>query len=365
MRTNGLEVPVLPDALLSDIRSHIPQIAEVTVATVAAQVPAYAPATEDPYRAELEAGVRMAYEGFAGLLADPDDRALARIRRGAEILGRTEAQRRRGIGALLTAYQVGTGVHWQEISRLALEHDLDAATMAEVAGLIFAFNQQLSTASVEGYTAETGTRERNREALAEALLSGVPTDGMMTRAGWSPPTTLTCVLVEARRVTAVAGAYPDSLQVPVEDLVAVLVPDVARPALLSQLTGINAVVGPTVDWKRASASYLRARQLAERLETRPLDTDAHLVDLVLSGDVLEDLRRQVLAPLEGRDRLTETLRSWLLNRGRRDAVAAELFVHPQTVRYRMGQIREAYGERLEDPEEVLRLVVALGRPKPG
>ena len=82
----------------------------------------------------------------------------------------------------------------------------------------------------------------------------------------------------------------------------------------------------------------------------------------------EDLRRRALAPLaelgEGpAERLAETLRSWLLNQGRRDAVAAELFVHPQTVRYRMNQVRQLYGERLNDPGVVLELTVALGIPR--
>ena len=40
--------------------------------------------------------------------------------------------------------------------------------------------------------------------------------------------------------------------------------------------------------------------------------------------------------------------------------AAALFVHPQTVRYRMGQIREAFGDRLDDPDVVRTLVIALG-----
>lgn len=40
-------------------------------------------------------------------------------------------------------------------------------------------------------------------------------------------------------------------------------------------------------------------------------------------------------------------------------VAAALFVHPQTVRYRMGQLRELYGDGLEDPATVLALTVAL------
>ena len=62
---------------------------------------------------------------------------------------------------------------------------------------------------------------------------------------------------------------------------------------------------------------------------------------------------------------TETLRAWLLHQGRRDDVAARLFVHPQTVRYRMGQLRELYGDRLEDPATVLDLTLALAaEPRP-
>ncbi len=35
-------------------------------------------------------------------------------------------------------------------------------------------------------------------------------------------------------------------------------------------------------------------------------------------------------------------------------------MHPQTVRYRMGQLRELFGTRLEDPRTVLELTIALG-----
>jgi DNA-binding PucR family transcriptional regulator len=35
-------------------------------------------------------------------------------------------------------------------------------------------------------------------------------------------------------------------------------------------------------------------------------------------------------------------------------------VHPQTVRYRMGQLRELFGDRLDDPQRVLELTLALG-----
>jgi DNA-binding PucR family transcriptional regulator len=61
------------------------------------------------------------------------------------------------------------------------------------------------------------------------------------------------------------------------------------------------------------------------------------------------------------DRLAETLRSWLLHHGRREEVAADLVVHPQTVRYRMTQLRELYGDKLTDPASVLELTIALAQ----
>ena len=36
-----------------------------------------------------------------------------------------------------------------------------------------------------------------------------------------------------------------------------------------------------------------------------------------------------------------------------------LFVHAQTVRYRMGQLRELFGDLLDNHESVLRLTLAL------
>jgi DNA-binding PucR family transcriptional regulator len=98
----------------------------------------------------------------------------------------------------------------------------------------------------------------------------------------------------------------------------------------------------------------------------PVDSDEYLADLVLSADPdgLADLRARALEPLADlpdatRERLAETLLSWLLHQGRRQEVAAELHIHEQTVRYRMGQLRELYGDRLSDPRMVRDLVVAL------
>ena len=81
-------------------------------------------------------------------------------------------------------------------------------------------------------------------------------------------------------------------------------------------------------------------------------------------EAFADLRARALAPLRTLPvatarRLEETLRAWLLHQGRRDEVAAALFVHPQTVRYRMSQLRELFPD-LASPHRVLELTLAVG-----
>jgi hypothetical protein len=58
--------------------------------------------------------------------------------------------------------------------------------------------------------------------------------------------------------------------------------------------------------------------------------------------------------------------------GNRQAMAEELHVHPQTVRYRMAQLRELFGSALDDPSARATLLLALAwgppadeRPVPG
>ncbi|HEX3678318.1 MAG TPA: helix-turn-helix domain-containing protein, partial [Galbitalea sp.] len=161
-----------------------------------------------------------------------------------------------------------------------------------------------------------------------------------------------------------------------EDVGVLLIPDMHGPnrsRLLRELQDRRAVVGPFRTWTQAHSSYRRVVQARELHlavdDIGTIDTDTHLVALVLGADreAADDLRRQVLAPLDQlrpntAERLAETLRSWLLHQGQRDAVAADLFVHAQTVRYRMTQLRELYGERLNDPQTVLELIVALSIP---
>jgi hypothetical protein len=237
-------------------------------------------------------------------------------------------------------------------------------------------------------------RERYRERLGQHLLAGAHADVLEAaaeRAEWTPPGSLTAVLLPAAQVRgALTALGPDSLLVG-EDLpgltaprvgdpwALLLVPDVdgsGRRHLRRVLSGRHAVIGPPRPWVDARASYDRAARTVELVDgaggAGPVDSEEHLAELVITADpdALADLCARVLEPLAelpvgSRERLSETLLSWLLHLGRRELVAGELHVHPQTVRYRMGQLRDLYGDRLDHPRTVRDLVVALaGRTSP-
>jgi hypothetical protein len=282
-------------------------------------------------------------------------------------------------------------VAWRELSESAVDGGLPPLMIARFAELVFAFIDELSAASVSGHADELASSDRARrrqlDRLAQHLLAGAPTETLQAsadRADWHPPDTLTAVLLPSAQTRGLVSRFGQStLQLgddlpgieASESVVVLLIPDVHglnRSRLLREVRDRSAIVGPARIWTQAHSSYhrvLRARELALAGDTDTIDTDTHLVDLVLGADreAAGDLRRLVLAPLDRlrpntAERLAQTLRSWLLHQGQRDAVAADLFVHAQTVRYRMTQLRELFGERLNDPQAVLELVMALSIP---
>lgn len=394
LRLSGLQ---LDEPVVKALESILPGMAERTVTAITVAVPSYADAFSGRMGQIIENAVQTSLGVFLRLATRPKDTdpgtSLFQAIDGAYELGRGEARQGRTIDALLAAYRVGAQVAWQELSAIAVAAGLPASTIARFAELVFAYIDELSASSVSGHADELATtgrvRQRYLDRLSQDLLSGGTAATLAAaaeQAGWEPPQALTAVLVPLAQTRGLAAQFGQSTLQLAEDLPGVdasealavlLVPDMAgtaRRQLLSALGARKAVVGPARPWMAVRSSYyraLRARDLLTSSESSVVDTDDHLVELVLGADLeaAGDLRSRVLAPLSAlpantADRLTETLRSWVLHQGRRDAVAADLFVHPQTVRYRMSQLRELYGDRLTEPRTVLELTVALGLERP-
>lgn len=373
----------LPTTVTDALRAELPTVANQTIAAVIDQVPSYEGALSGPMGETIRGAVQLALGGFLNLASRGSAAApMGPALEGAYRLGRGEARSGRSMEALLAAYRIGARVSWRDLSRTAVANGLAAEDLADFAELVFAYIDELSAASAAGHTDElerTGrVRERALEQLANLLLSGAPADAVVAaaeRAEWDPPPTLIAVVLPESQVrSALASVDPRSLHASAdlpEDDVVLLVAGTgsatARKQLLRVLKRHRGTVGHAVPWLEAERSFSRARRARALTSGDPAtDTELRLAELVVSADPesLADLRARVLAPLadlrdSSRDKLTETLRAWLLHQGRRDDIAAALFVHPQTVRYRVGQLRELYGERLDSPDFVRDATIAL------
>ena len=397
--------PNLSGAVLLALQGRLHEVAQQTIDAVVQEVPGYRGTLDDAAQAILAQAVEGALSGFLALAAaDQDPSApLAPALQGAFTLGQGEARRGRPMDALLAAYRVGARVSWRGLAGAAVDAGLPADEVVLFAELVFAYIDALSAASVAGHAEELAVadrvRQRHLERLAHGLLIGAPADQVHAaaqRAEWAPPVGLIAVVLPESRVADVLARIDSRTLQPVDDIpgldpgvTVLLVPDPdARfhAGLARGLAGDGAVIGPVRPWLEASDSFQRSLR-AWRLGLaglpagasaggsgvpaagRIVDTEEVLPELLVGADpaALADLRTRALAPLSGlrpavRARLVETLRAWLLYRGRRDDVANALFVHPQTVRYRMGQVRELFGDSLDDPRVTLELTLALTLP---
>jgi DNA-binding PucR family transcriptional regulator len=145
-------------------------------------------------------------------------------------------------------------------------------------------------------------------------------------------------------------------------------PRATRAQLTEVLHGRGAVIGPALRWPRAPEAVRLAERTAELVgaDPGPVFADDHLAVLTLLGEpgALAVLSARRLAPLARlrrtqRESLLGTLHSWLRHWGSRADVSAELFVHPQTVSYRLARLRELLGDDLDDPTARFELLLVL------
>ena len=90
-------------------------------------------------------------------------------------LGRREVRAGRSLDALLAAYRTGARVAWRRLAASGLAAGLAPETLVVLAEAIFAYVDELSAESAEGFAREQAERagelERRRRALAELLVA--------------------------------------------------------------------------------------------------------------------------------------------------------------------------------------------------
>ncbi len=406
----------LPASAAEALRPELPGVAEEIIAAISAGVPEYARPLEGRFGEGLRMGVGQALARFVDLTGR-DEAGEGAASQVYVNLGRGELRAGRPLEALLAAYRLGARVAWRRLAAAGERAGLEPRVLYLLAEAIFAYIDELSAESVEGYAMEQaaveGARQRRRRELAALLLLDPPADKVAVEAaalaaGWPLPKAVAAVYLEGGagegandpdRLAARLGG--GTIAAELAPGVCALLPDPDAPGRAAQLAAAFrdglAALGPSVSWRDAVLSAGRARAafaLAREGAIEVVDADGarggaparpdtptglvvaadHPVALLVNADrgLASDLAASALAPLDGetdasRDRLTETLAAWLRHRGRTDAIAAALHVHPQTVRYRMGRLRELYGDRLDDPDARFELELALraAAPAPG
>lgn len=264
----------------------------------------------------------------------------------------------------------------------------------EVREAVLLYSREIAFAAAQVYAQAAEARgawdARLESLVVDALLRGESGDSLRSRAaalGWAahgsvvvvvgrtPDAEPETVVDDIRRAARVHGL--DVLTgVQGDRLVAILggARDPARAArhLLAQFGPGPVVVGPTVPdlagATQSAATALSGLRAAPAWPEapRPVLADDLLPERALVGDEVAraSLVQDVYRPLQASSAtLVETLSVLLEQTPSLEGTARALFVHPNTVRYRVRRITEVSGYSPTNPRHalVLRMALALGR----
>ncbi|HET7445945.1 MAG TPA: helix-turn-helix domain-containing protein [Solirubrobacterales bacterium] len=367
------------------IEPELPAITEEILATIAREVPEYARPLEGNFGRGVRTGVSEALLQFVALIRDPE----AGRGTGREVyvqLGRGEQRQGRKLDSLLAAYRVGARVAWRRIAAAGRRAGLEAEPLTLLAEAIFAYIDELSADSADGYAeaqaeVEDIRRRRRRELalllIREPAAEAADLAAAARAAGWTMPTRLAAAACAERDLEAVTRRLsPEMLATAHEGCGYLVVPDPAGPgradALARAASRSRLALGPAVEPGAAAESWSLARALlrASDAGSAPvsglLRADDHLADLLLfeSEPLTARIAAQRLAPLDALTakaaaRMRETALAHVRHGGNAVAMAAELQIHPQTARYRIARLRELLGDQLDDPDARFELEIAL------
>jgi hypothetical protein len=332
----------------------------------------------------------VAQAGIAAFIAwyrDPTDTPQLSV----DVFGTAPRELTRSINLVQTLDLVRSVVDVVEDEVAELAAPGDEQNLREA---VLRYSREVAFAAAQVYAGAAEARgawdARLESLVVDAVLRGEADDSMQSRAsalGWS----------SVSHVAVVAGLSPSGNAAEVVDLIrraasrlkveslaavqgrrlVVILGDLSDPfptvRALAQYFGEGPIViGPTVPHLFAAGRSARAALAglgAARAwpdAPRPVLADELLVERVLTGDTTA--RRimidRIYRPLSTAGKaLFETATSYLDGGGGLESTARVLFVHPNTVRYRLGRIATVTGYDLSQPREAhtVRVALAVGR----
>ncbi len=308
----------------------------------------------------------------------------------ANVFGTAPRELTRSISLAQTLDLVRSVVDVVEEDVTGLAGSGDEQTLRES---VLRYSREIAFAAAQVYAEAAEARgawDARLEALVvDAVLRGEADDSMQSRAtalGWGSVASVTVVAgatPSPSPTTAVDGLRRAATRLGAESLAAVqrrrfvvILGGTTDPmGVVAQIAAHFGdgpiVVGPTVPHlfaagrsARAALSGLAAAP-AWPQAPRPVRADELLPERVLTGDNVarRALVDRIYHPLEAQPALLRTASVFLEGGCALEATARLLFVHPNTVRYRLGRIEEVTGYDLSRPREAqtVRMALAVGR----
>jgi sugar diacid utilization regulator len=336
----------------------------------------------------VQAGIR----GFVDWYRHEGDHPLGGSALAASVFGAAP----RALAGVINLQQT---VDLVRLSIEVVENNIDAimdpADAAEVHAAVLRYAREVAFATAEVYARAAEVRgawDARLEALVvDAILRAETDEAVLSRAsalGWSAPgevavvlgavpaeRTHTDVFDEVRRQARAAGM--DALcATQGERLVVVLGgvddPDKAAKTVVDLFGEGPVVVGPVQEGLSQAHLSVRAALSAYRSAAgwpeapRPVSSGELLPERALAGDghARRHLVEEVYLPLlRAKGTLIETLAAYFQHGSSLEGAARALFVHPNTVRYRLRRVSEITQLDPADPRDalVLRTAVIVSR----
>ena len=374
-------------SIIATARTGLPDLVERVVHRIRTEIPCYA-AEDVVAQADLRASVRANVDYILDSLT-----GTARANLSApDVTGRTRAAQGVPLAEMLTAYRVGVAELWSALVTAARRlPGVPADEVIELAGAVFAAQNTYSDAALAAYRDEAREilrmQERERAALVEVILTGAAAKGAL----WEVANALRLPLEGAFLVIA-AETEPGHDPIPrAESALAVIdvrsvwrldaevslgvlsLPDRSRNGTVltvldkhaTHRIGASPVFGELhqAGWALQLARLALGSNSGDTGVTQFRDSPIDILVAAAPHAALETARAVLGGLLElpedELDLLLGTFEAWVRASGSATVASAELFCHPNTVRYRLRRVEAGTGRVLANPGDVAELVTAV------
>jgi DNA-binding PucR family transcriptional regulator len=378
----------VPDAVLRRLKQYSGTLATQAVRALEDRLPFFAD-LEASQRASVQLVVQTAVVNFVEWMRDPQS-AVGYTAQAFEVVPQ---DLRRRIALRQSVEMVRTTMEFFEevVPLLARSEEQLAALTAG----ILRYSRDLAFAAAEAYADQAEARgawdTRMEANVVDAVVRGDVGPELQSQAAalnWDATASATVIvgLPQADRIDLASDDVHDVVtrngRAALSDvhgawLVAIVSGSLApTDRFLTELLGVFAdgpvVIGPTAP--TLGAAYVSATEAIAGMNAvagwsgapRPVAARELLPERALLGDVtaISALEAEVMRPLaDAGPALSETLDAYLDSGGAIEACARKLFVHPNTVRYRLKRIADFTGRDPTLPRDayVLRVAATVGR----